>query len=141
MTDTNYTPSTQEVGAFLRARLVDAYGQPIDDFTTDSKPTKTQVETLITEAEDEVSQEIGTQVSAERINQAKRLTMLLAAANVELSYYPEQAAVNNSMYDKLMERYNTLLPKFGEDIGEDDQVQSSSFGGFPPSSLFGTRRW
>lgn len=142
MTDTNYTPTTQEVGAFLRARLVDDFNNHKDDFDDTTSPTQEEAQELIDAAADEVSEEIGTEVAPSRVSQAKRLVQLLAAANIEMSFFPEQAAANNSMYDKLMARYNTLLPKFGEDIGEDDQgpVSGGSFGGFPASSGFGTRQ-
>lgn len=137
----NYLPDTSDVASLLRARAVDAYGNHLDDFTDATSPTQAQAESLIAEAGDEVSQEIGDQVSITRIGQAKRLTTLLAAANIELSFYPEQAAATNSMYDKLLARYNELLPRMGEDVAEDDEVENSTYGGFPPSSNFGTRRW
>jgi hypothetical protein len=149
--DINYEPSTAQVGAFLRARLVDAYGKRLPDFGPTTTPTQEEAEEQINEAADEVSAQVGLTVPNDFIPRATRLVQLLAAANIELSFFPEQAAANNSMYDKLLARYTTALVAFSNDLATQDleqEVSSSSdgasggiFRGFPFPSLFGTRRW
>jgi hypothetical protein len=80
--------------------------------------------------------------------------VLLAAANVELSYWPDQAAANNSMYDKLMARFNAkenaLITAMAGGIEEGDppmdefQTNWNSLGGGFPSPIVWEhpqRRW
>jgi molybdopterin converting factor small subunit len=151
--DCNYRPTTADVGVLLRARLVDGYGKRLTDWDSTTTPTDTEVDEQIDEAIGEVSQEIGYIVPDDRVDQALRVVQILAAANVELSFFPEQAAANNSMYDKLMARYTTMIAGLEQSISSEDTVEmgppisgsgsfvGNAYWGFPPAQGFGTRLW
>jgi hypothetical protein len=99
----------------------------VRDFTDETLPTGTDVTGLIDSAVGDISGLIGPDIDPDYFDTAKVLCVYLAAANVELSYYPEQAVIANSMYDKLMARYNAKLTQLLEDLELD--VDGSSDGG------------
>lgn len=145
MPKSDYTPTTADVGALLRARTRDSGGNLIGDFTDATTPNAAGATAMINEALDEVAGEVGEDLFDPGDQAAaKRLVQLLAAANVEMSYFPEQSAQNNSMYDKLMTRYNTKLATFKEGVAETQQEPQEvnvpgNVAGFPPPQGFGTR--
>lgn len=111
-------PTTRDVGRILRARTRDQYGNLIADFTDETTPDAAGALGEIREAVDEISEALGNDIPQELMGPAKRVITLLAAANIELSYFPEQAAQNNSMYDKLMARITTLRMSLINDFDE-----------------------
>jgi hypothetical protein len=144
----DYTPTTQEVATLLRARTRDANGNYVGDFTSATLPTDTDAAGLIDLAVDEIGEAIGPDIDTEFWEAAKALVVLLSAANIELSYYPEQAAASNSMYDKLMERYNKKLEELGANIAEAEESTTDSTsgalsvaGGFPEPMWWGYVQW
>lgn len=145
----DYIPSVQEVATLLRARTRDANGNYVGTFDSTTLPTDTDATGLIELASDDVGEAIGPDIDTEFWDAAKVLVIYLAAANIELSYYPEQAAANNSMYDKLMERYNAKLEALSENIaseeesqiGDGDYVSSAPSGGFPMPIFWGYINW
>lgn len=116
MSVSDYTPTVQDIAGMLRARTRNAAGDLVRDFTDETIPTAEDVQGLIESAIDDVSGAIGTDIPTEFLDTAKVLVVYLASANVELSYWPEQASAVNSMYDKLMDRYNTKLAALLEDL-------------------------
>jgi hypothetical protein len=152
----DYTPTTTEVAVLLRARTRDANGNITGDFTDDvTIPGATDAAGLVDLASEEVGAEIGPDIDPEYWDAANALITILAAANIELSYYPEQAAANNSMYDKLIARYNSRLKTLQADIAGDEQANEmedapgvaggnapmSVAGGFPEPLWWSTVMW
>lgn len=113
-------PTTKDVARYLRARTRTEYGTEVGDFTDDTTPTGVQVIDLIQDAVDEITESVGGDIPPDLQSAALRLMTLLAAANVEMSYFPEQAAANNSMYDKLMDRVKSLRTALETDVSEED---------------------
>jgi hypothetical protein len=120
----DYTPTVQDIAQMLRARTRNQAGDLVRDFTDDTLPTAEDVTGLINSAIDDVSGAIGADIPDEFFDTAKVLVVYLASANVELSYWPDQASATNSMYDKLMARYNAkleqLLEELASETGEED---------------------
>jgi hypothetical protein len=156
MSVSDYTPTVQEVARMLRARTRNQAGELVRDFTDDTLPTAEDVQGLIEEAADEVTADISPDalLSSEYYEAARVLVILLASANVELSYWPEQAAQTNSMYDKLMARFNAKEAALIEAMGGgiDDSVPpvdefstnwNTIGGGFPQPMIWENpyRRW
>lgn len=145
-----FTPSTTDVGILVPARTVDSLGNETGDFGDLTRPSGEQAAGLIAEAVDEVASVVGPDVPdgpdpddpTTLRKAAKRVTSLLAAANVELTYYPEDAGRNGSAYDKLMARYKDALARLKTDVddaaGTDDGEESgggalTAHYGFPPA--------
>jgi hypothetical protein len=150
----DYTPTTSEVAFLLRARTRDANGNITGDFTDDvTVPGETDAAGLIDLAADEVGEAIGPDIDTDFWDSASAVITILAAANIELSYFPEQAAANNSMYDKLMTRYTSKLNQLQADVAEAEQEEEmeesgtdSTMGisvaeGFPMPLWWGSVQW
>lgn len=149
MPTTDYAPTVQDVATLLRARTRDAMGNLTGTFTDGvTTPGATDAQGLVQSALDDVGESIGQDIDQEFWPAASRLVTYLAAANIELSYFPEQAAQNNSMYDKLMARYTAKLKDLQEDIAETETEENSPqnpyappTGGFPEPLGWGTVEW
>jgi hypothetical protein len=150
----DYTPMPADVAFLLRARTRDANGNITGAFTDDvTIPGESDAAGLIDLAADEVGEAIGPDIDTDFWESAKAVITILSAANIELSYYPEQAAANNSMYDKLMLRYNTKLKQLQNDVAEAEQEEEmedagtdstmgiSVAGGFPMPLWWGSVQW
>jgi hypothetical protein len=160
----DYTPTTAEVAKLIRARTKDKYGNEVGDFTADTEPTADEATGLIAEAVDEIASAVGPDVpdgpdpdDPETLRRmTKRVVSLLAAANVELSYFPEQAGQAGSAYQRLMERIDgrsskdsgmrgTLLEAVaeaggggsGQSVAGPDDLPQGDFP--PPSGWMGAR--
>jgi hypothetical protein len=156
MSISDYTPTVQDIARMLRARTRNQTGELVRDFTDETLPTAEDVQGLIEEAASEVTADISPDapVPSEYYEAARTLVVLLASANVELSYWPEQAAATNSMYDKLMTRFNAkeaqLIEAMGGGIDEGippvdefDMNWNTLGGGFPSPMIweYPIRRW
>jgi len=148
----DYTPNVSEVAAILWARTRDAEGTLVGTFNSNTEPTDTQVVNMITEAVNEISASAGTDLPGELIIKlAKRVVILLAAMNVELSYFPEQVQTANSPYEALERRFNASLKRLLTEISEagggtapgDSAGVISQYpsGGFPEVDSYMGRRW
>jgi hypothetical protein len=119
-----FTPSVTDVGALARARTVDAQGRELGTFTPDTRPTASEVGTMISEAVNEASVVIGNTIpdapgdptavgyDKDALRKAAlRIVALRAAALVELSYFPEQVARGASPYAQYQESFNQGLAR------------------------------
>lgn len=139
---TDYTPTTSDVAKILRARTRDSMGNMVGDFNDKTTPNSEQASASIADAADEVAEALGADLPADAQAPAKRLVILLAAANIEMSFFPEQAAQNNSMYDKLMARVKTLMTSLQSDVAEEAIDTDESVGyDFPPTMGWGGLSW
>jgi hypothetical protein len=99
------TPSILDVAALLRARTKDLNGVEVGTFTEDTRPTSTQLLTLIDRAVADVQAWLGSFPPPELAEAARMAAALETACLAELSYWPEQVQSNRSAYPE----YKRLL--------------------------------
>ncbi len=105
-----------DVAVLLRARTYadgsgeSEAGDEVGEFTEATKPTGDQVREMIQQGATEVRARIGHEPTDEALTSfAEGVVALRAAMTVELSYRPEQADPDDSIYDKLKELYEEGL--------------------------------
>lgn len=97
-------PTVDDIGALLRARTQDVNDEELGTFTTDTRPTDTEVERIIKQAASVVYGATGdlsglTCSSADDIKEGALYNVtLLACCLVELSYFPEQVRSDRSAF-------------------------------------------
>lgn len=130
MPDPAYKPTNENVAELLRARTyVD--GQQLHAFTTDTRPTASEVGGLIDTAMALVVPRIGSTVPDGLVASATHLVALLAAALIERSYWPEQAAEEGSLaqgYEDLFEQGMTAFDGALGEQGDDHRAASIPMG-------------
>ena len=106
-----YRPTVAEIAAILRARTKDTSGNEVGTFTDDTRPTNTEIESLITNSIYHVEAQAGGMVcSADKLTDgAKVLTVLWTAMLVETSYFPEQVRADKSAWPEYKQMYDSIL--------------------------------
>jgi hypothetical protein len=107
-----YSPEPSDVAALLRARTFDDSAEQEGEFSASTRPTATQVETLIELAYGEVSARLGQDIEEDSrlFPFARNVVALRAAMAVELSYFPEQNDEDRStVYKELKALYEEGL--------------------------------
>jgi len=103
-----FLPDPIDVAALLTARTFLDSGDEAGQFTAETRPTEGQVQTLINQAGNEVSAKVGQDIEDDRQRAyARELIAIRAAMGVELSYFPEQANAEDSVYDQLKALYES----------------------------------
>lgn len=106
-----WQPTVEAVAGLLRARTVDKVGREMGTFTSDTRPTREQVESLIATATVDIAADTGVLPTGSDDGAvvvrglAARAAELYAAMLVELTYFPEQVAAGKSPYGE----YKSLL--------------------------------
>lgn len=90
-------PTVQGVATLLRARTKDKTTE-VGTFTADTRPTATQVETLIDQAVADVQMRTGAMIPEDLEGAARHVTAIRAAMLIESSYLPEQTSGDNTVY-------------------------------------------
>jgi hypothetical protein len=85
------TPSVDDVAALEATRTIGASGADLGTFTSETRPTDTEVDVVIDEALDAVLGQLPDHIETLWYAPIRRLVALRAAATVETSYYREQA--------------------------------------------------
>src|SRR5215471_18531552 len=85
-----WRPTVDDVAALIRARTKDASGNELGTFTPATRPTDAEVEELITNGMAKVAALVGWDLPADTYEEARHLASIVAACEVELSYWPEQ---------------------------------------------------
>jgi hypothetical protein len=97
-----WRPTVDDVAALIRARTKDASANEIGTFTDATRPTDVEVEQLITNGCAKVAALAGGwTIPADAQEEARHLASLVAACEVELSYFPEQIRTDRSAYNNL----------------------------------------
>ncbi len=96
-----WRPTVDDIAALLRARTKDASGNEIGTFTDQTRPTDAEVEQLITNGCAKVAALATWYVPSDAAPEASHLAALVAACEVELSYFPEQVRTDRSAYQYL----------------------------------------
>lgn len=158
MPTSDYTPSVDEVASIMKARTKTAFGAEAGTFTDTTPVTADRVSELIREATDEVAPVFGPDIpdgpdpdDPDTLRRGvKRVVQLLAAANVELDMWPEQAQQQGSAYRLYLERATAIRKTLIEAVSEaggggaGESVAGSdpaAQGSFPPSSGWMGARW
>jgi hypothetical protein len=101
-------PTIADVAALIRARTKDSNGNEIGTFTPDTRPTDAQCTEAIVHAQQAIHNKVGA-LSDLCAPQAKLAATYGAAAEIELSYFPEQARTDRSPYTYLIARWEEAL--------------------------------
>lgn len=126
MSVSDFTPTAADIGAILRARTKDSSGAEIGTFNASTRPTGTQVESLIADAVREVESAMGTDSPCEDgsdiqtsiYGKAKAAAKIYTAMLVELSHFPEQVESGRSPYDQLEKLWNSRVASLTEMVAE-----------------------
>lgn len=95
-------PSVLEVAALLRARTKDSNSVEVGTFNDDTRPTSSQVLTLIDVAVTDIELRLGPWLTDELADAARSAAALRTACLIELSYFPEQIDSRRSPYPELV---------------------------------------
>lgn len=106
---TDWAPNVRDVGAWVRARTKDIYGNELGTFNENTRPTGDEVAILINDTLDDLSTVIGVDVAEAFLSRARAVAALGSALSVELTYFPEQVAQGRSPYRELKELYDQRL--------------------------------
>jgi hypothetical protein len=104
----NVTPTLEDVAALIRARTKDSSGNEVGTFTPATRPTNAQAQEAIDHAVIAVHEKVGA-IGAGCADLAKLAAAYGAAAEIELSYFPEQARTDRSPYQFLIARWTAAL--------------------------------
>lgn len=104
-----WAPSVQDVAALLRARTKDASGREVGDFTSETRPTDTDVERLLIFGCGDVTANVGTELAQSLWAEARALAALKTACYVEQSYWPEQVGSDRSSWTEMWQMFTYQL--------------------------------
>lgn len=149
-----FTPTVEEVAAYMRARLKGEFGR-VETFNEETTPTREQIEELIPQAVRKVATRIGGSIcecdeQEDLYIDARGLAALRTAMIAERSFFPEQVGSGRSPYpqmeDEWKEGIKVLVEAIaehcggggGEAVGGEGAMPSGSF---PCPSGIGTQDW
>jgi hypothetical protein len=122
-------PSLSEVATLLRSRTVDEYGNEESGFGPTTRPTDVQAQEIIDSAYNLVALRVGriSDSSEEIIDQARSVTMLLAARMIETVYYPEQASSDESAATLYGEMYDDAIRSLEQAVKDNRATTGTGF--------------
>jgi hypothetical protein len=125
-------PTVDDVAALIRARTKDRNGNEVGTFTTDTRPTDVQAQQAIDHAMTALAEKVG-DVGDACAGVAQLAATYGAAAEIELSYFPEQARTDRSPYTYLIQRWTealngTLACVLGDTPSSADEAAGVAFG-------------
>lgn len=100
--------SVDDVAALIRARTKDSNGNELGTFTAATRPTDLQAQEAIDHQVALLHTKVG-YVGEGCAPLAQQAVAIGAAAEIELSYFPEQARTDRSPYTYLIARYDAAL--------------------------------
>lgn len=134
-------PTVDAIARILPTRTRTSGGVTLGTFTENTRPTDAQVELYVQDAADEVYGDLGDWDLLHTTVQpkAERAVALLAAANIELAFWPEQTTTRQgtSPYEHLMERFRKAMETAEAAIIEaTDDGTSGAGAGLLPRATF-----
>lgn len=99
-----WVPSVGDVAVLLRART-NVMGTEVGTFDASTRPTATQVQSVIDEAIGDVIARVGPYIPTRYTGEAKRLAAMRAAALVESSFFPNQIETERSAHRQYTAMY------------------------------------
>jgi hypothetical protein len=137
-TTPDLAPTIADVAALIRARTKDSNGNELGTFTADTRPTDVQAQEAIDHAVVLVHLKVGA-IGDGCASVAKMCATYGAAAEIELSYFPEQARADRSPYTFLIARWEEILIGVEQCVlGNLPDDPSEDGGGVPGGLRFGT---
>lgn len=125
MPTADYTPTVDELGAFMRARTKTRYGATVGTFDDTTPVTLSQATGLIAEAVDEIGIAVGPDMPVGPDDDpdiykraTKSAVLLLASMNVELQLVPDQVDDPRSPYAALERRFNNFRKALIESVAD-----------------------
>lgn len=118
MPASDYTPTVAEVARHIRARTRTSLGVLAGTFNTTTNPTDTQVDEHAAEAARELERHIGSEIDATLFEHATDVAAMMAAAQIELSYFPEAVRSGKSVYDQLVAMIAEKLPLLKSSVND-----------------------
>jgi hypothetical protein len=103
-----FTPTVEDVAALIRARTKDNNGNEVGTFNEATRPTVEQAQEAIDHAMAALHEKVGS-IGPSCSSVTRMAATYGAAAEIELSYFPEQARTDRSPYSFLLNRYEQLL--------------------------------
>jgi hypothetical protein len=103
-----WAPTVADVAGLIRARTKDNNGNELGTFTEATRPTQVQAAEAVEHACIGLGEKVGA-MAPKCEKTAKLCAAYGAAAEIELSYFPEQARTDRSPYQFLIKRYEALL--------------------------------
>jgi hypothetical protein len=97
----------EDVAAIIRARTKDSSGNELGTFTAETRPTDAQCQEAITHQVEVLHTKVG-RVGPDCTGVAQMAVAWGAAAEIELSYFPEQARTDRSPYTYLKQQCDDL---------------------------------
>jgi len=130
-----YRPTLADVAALIRARTKDSNGQELGTFTTATRPTDAQAQEAIDHAVIALHEKVGP-IGEHCAETARLCAAYGAAAEIELSYFPEQARTDRSPYNFLIARWTASLEGVRECVL--GNLPGTGVGGAPAGVRLGT---
>ena len=97
-----FLPEPADVAALLPARTFNSSSKEEGVFSTTTRPTEGQVQTLIYSAGNEVAARLGQDIEDDTLRAyAREIVAIRAAMGVEIGFFPGQTNDNQSAYDHL----------------------------------------
>lgn len=122
----DWAPSVESVAVYVISRTVQRNGSFVATFSDTTRPTANQVAELADQAAEEVLSVVGGSVPEVLEPTARRVSSILAAADVELTYFPNTLNTDRSAYDRLRDRYREALAALVKSVGELNTSDSST---------------
>src|SRR5215471_7639366 len=113
-----WRPTVDDVAALIRARTKDASGNEVGTFTADTRPTDAEVEQLITNGCAKVAALVGWDFPSDAYPEAQHLAAIVAACEVELSYFPEQVRTDRSAFNQLWQIWEADKDAFASYVAQ-----------------------
>lgn len=110
-------PSVQDVADLEAVRRYDSFGNELDSFTDETRPSDVQVERLIDDSMDEILPQLPPCIEPFWFPAISRLVALRTASAVELSYFKEQAVAaagptsRTAQYQDVLDGLQAAIPK------------------------------
>lgn len=108
-----FMPTLHQLGSLLRARTVDANSREQGTFTDTTRPTNIEAVELARQAAEDLATAVGNNIPDALVDTARRLAAIRAAMLIELSYFPEQVAVNRSPYAQYKDLWDEAVGRPG----------------------------
>lgn len=102
------SPTVDQVASLIRSRTKDSNGNEVGTFTEDTRPTATQAQEAIDNQVTLLHAKVGT-VGEDCSGLAQLVAAYGAAAEIEASYFAEQARRDMSPYIYLIQRYEEYV--------------------------------
>ena len=106
-------PTVADLGAMLRGRTKDNFGNEVGTFNADTRPTASQVAALITLAAADVTAKVAHPIVDPYGDAARSAIALRAAMLIEVSYFPEETESRDSAFGRFERQYRTAVDELG----------------------------